>query len=172
MIINCKKRAKGYKPVEGNEKEIINHLSKHDYYNYWNIEKSDKRIVFKIGGEAFTNEDASFFKCESDGRIKHIMKKYEFIDYMAAPFSITDKDMVKILQAQNFVNLEMEHDGTTDTLFKNWKLKTTTKTFAVTYNDILIFNENWEIVDCLRNDQNQLYRDILACNDYIVERDD
>lgn len=172
MIINCKKRAKGYKPVEGNEKEIINHLSKHDYYNYWDIEKSNKRIVFRIGGEAFfTNEDASFFKCESDGRIKHIMKKYEFIDYMAVPFSITDKDMVKILQAQNFVNLEMEHDGTIDTLFKNWSLKTTTKIFAVTYNDILIFNTDWGIVDCLGNDKNQ-YRDILEANDYIVERDD
>ena len=80
--------------------------------------------------------------------------------------------MIKILQAQNFVNLEMEHDGTIDTLFKNWSLKTTTKIFAVTYNDILIFNTDWEIVDCLGNDKNQLYRDILEANDYIVERED
>ena len=26
MIIECKKRAEGYKPVKGNEEEIINHL--------------------------------------------------------------------------------------------------------------------------------------------------
>lgn len=27
MIIECKKRAEGYKPIKGNEEEIINHLS-------------------------------------------------------------------------------------------------------------------------------------------------
>lgn len=65
----------------------------------------------------------------------------------------------------------MESDSTIDTLLKNWKLKTTTKTFTVTQNDILIFNMDWKIVDCLENEKNQLYRDILESNGYIVKWD-
>lgn len=172
MIIECKKRAKGYKSVKGNEKEIINHLLIHDYYNYWEVEK-DKRITFRIGGEAFfTNEDNSFFRCETDGKINHIMKKYEFIDYIAVPFDITNKDVLKIFQSQNFVSLRLKKDSVPDSLSKCWILKTTTQTFGITYNDIIIFDKDWKIVDCLMNGQNKPYEILLACNDYIVEQDD
>lgn len=153
MRIKCKKRADGWIPVKGNEEEIIDFL--------WGQQR-----------EYFNNHDGYFVKLNDDGSIAVSDGQPSFREYIAVPFSITDKDMVKILRAQNFVNLEMEHDGTIDTLFKNWSLKTTTKIFAVTYNDILIFNTDWEIVDCLGNDKNQLYRDILEANDYIVERDD
>ena len=102
-------------------------------------------------------------------KCKKIYSEYGSTDYIAVPFSIASQDMVKILQAQNFVSLDMESDSTIDTLLKNWKLKTTTKTFEVTQNDILIFNTDWEIVDCLENDKNQLYRDILESNGYIVK---
>lgn len=171
MIIECKKRVEGYKPVKGNEEEIINHLLNH--CGECCVEKYNETVSFHIPNKAFfINDETTFFKCGKDGEIHTAKDKYNFKNYVAVPFSITDKDMVKILQAQNFVNLEMEHDGTIDTLFKNWSLKTTTKIFAVTYNDILIFNTDWEIVDCLGNDKNQLYRDILETNDYIVERDD
>lgn len=174
MRIKCKKRMrlKGYRTVKGNEKEIINHLIEHNYYNYWDVEKDDKIILFNIDHKIFfTNEDASFFKYESDGRINVICDRYDFVDYIAVPFSIASQDMIKILQAQNFVSLDMESDGTIDTLLKNWKLKTTTKTFTVTQNDILIFNMDWKIVDCLENEKNQLYRDFLESNGYIVKRD-
>lgn len=170
MQIKCKKRAKYYKSVKGNEKEIINHLSIHDYYNYWEVEKDNKRITFRIGGEAFfTNEDNSFFRCETDGRIKHIMKKYEFIDYIAVPFDITNKDILKIFQSQNFVSLKFKKDGVPDSLSKYWILKTTTQTFRITYNDIIVFDKDWEIVDCLVNDQSQWYIGILESNQYVVE---
>lgn len=102
-------------------------------------------------------------------KCKKKYSEYGSTDYIAVPFSIASQDMIKILQAQNFVSLDMESDGTIDTLLKKWKLKTTTKTFAVNQNDILIFNMDWEIVDCLRNEQNQLYRDVLESNGYIVK---
>ena len=131
-----------------------------------------KIILFNIDYKIFfTNEDASFFKYESDGRINVVFDRYDFVDYIAVPFSIASQDMIKILQAQNFVSLDMESDSTIDTLLKNWKLKTTTETFAVSYKDILIFNEDWEIVDCLMNGQDKQYESLLACNDYIVERE-
>ena len=170
MQIKCKKRAKYYKLVKGNEKEIINHLSIHDYYNYWEVEKDNKRITFRIGGEVFfTNEDNSFFRCETDGRIKHIMKKYEFIDYIAVPFDITNKDILKIFQSQNFISLKLKKDGVPDSFSKYWILKTTTQTFRITYNDIIVFDKDWEIVDCLVNDQSQWYIGILESNQYVVE---
>lgn len=105
-------------------------------------------------------------------KCKKKYSEYRSTDYIAVPFSIASQDMVKILQAQNFVSLDMESDSTIDTLLKNWKLKTTTKTFTVTQNDILIFNMDWKIVDCLMNEQNKPYEIILACNEYIVEQDD
>ena len=168
MRIKCKKRAECYKPVKGNEKEIIKHLSNNNYYNYWDIEKDYKRLTFRIGGEVFfTNEDNSFFKCESDGEIKHIMKKYEFINYIAIPFLIIDKDILKIFQAQNFMSFK--RDGTTGFPLKNWSLKTTTETFAVSHNDIIIFNEDEEIVDCLINDSMKIPLNVLTSHDYIVK---
>lgn len=66
----------------------------------------------------------------------------------------------------------MVKDGTIILPLKKWSLKTTTETFAVSYKDIIIFNEDLEIVDCLMNEQNKPYEILLACNDYIVERDD
>lgn len=102
-------------------------------------------------------------------KCKKIHSKYESIDYIAVPFSTDSQDMVRILQAQNFVSLDMKSDGAIDTLLRNWKLKTTTKTFVVTQNDILIFNTDWKIVDCLKNEHNQLYRDVLESNGYIVK---
>ena len=96
-------RLKGYRTVKGNEKEIINHLIKHNYYNYWDVEKDDKIILFNIDYKIFfTNEDASFFKYESDGRINVVFDRYDCVDYIAVPFSIASQDMIKILQAQNF----------------------------------------------------------------------
>lgn len=173
MIIKCKKIIKGFKPVKGNEEEIINHLLEHDYYSYWNVGKDNKIIFFDMGnGVFFTNEDYSFFKCESDGKINHVWDKYDFTDYIAVPFVITGRDMVKIFRAQNFVSLEMVKDGTIILPFKKWSLKTTTETFTVSNKDIIIFNTDWEIVDCLMNGQNKQYESLLACNDYIVERDD
>lgn len=171
MIIECKKRAEGYKPVKGNEKEIINHLLNH--YGECYVEKNKEEVFFYIPNKAFfINDETTFFKCEKNGEIHTAKDKYNFKNYIAVPFSIASQDMVKILQAQNFVSLDMESDGTIDTLLKNWKLKTTTKTFTVTQNDILIFNMDWKIVDCLMNGQNKPYEILLACNNYIVEQDD
>ena len=48
MRIRCQKEAEDYKPVRGNEKEIINHLLEHDYYSYWDVEKDGNVISFNI----------------------------------------------------------------------------------------------------------------------------
>lgn len=168
MIIECKKRAEGYKPVKGNENEIINHLF--DHYGECYVEKYNGEVSFHIPNKAFfINDETTFFKCEKNGEIHTAKDKYNFKNYVAVPFDDND-DMMRIFTAPNFESFI--RDGVTRLVWKNWVLKTTTETFGVSYKDIIIFDENNEIVDCLMNGQNKPYEILLACNNYIVEQDD
>ena len=167
MIIECKKRVEGYKPVKGNEKEIINHLL--DHYGECYVEKNKEAVSFKVPHKTFFNDETTFFKCGKDGEIRTVRDKYNFKNYVAVPFDNND-DMMRIFTAPNFESFI--RDRVTRLVWKNWVLKTTTETFGVSYKDIIIFDENNEIVDCLMNGQNKPYEILLACNDYIVEQDD
>lgn len=170
MIIKCKKRQTDYKPVKGNEKEITNHLFEHNYYDCWRVEKIDGILYFDVGSESyFTNEESGFFKCESDGKINYVEDKNALIEYTAVPFTITDKDMLKIFQVRNFVSFE--RDSTTQSLLKKWSLKTKDKSFSVKYRDILIFDESGRIVDCLM-DNGKSPAILLASHGYMVDQDD
>lgn len=169
MIIECKKRVEGYKPVKGNEEEIINHLF--DHYGECYVEKYKETVSFHIPNKAFfINDETTFFKCGKDGQIHIAEVKYNFKNYVAVPFDASDKDMLRIFQAPNFVSFKRKHIVAPS--LKKWGLTTTTKIFEVCYKDIIIFNEDWEIVDCLMNEQNKPYEILLACNNYIVEQDD
>lgn len=167
MIIECKKRVEGYKPVKGNEEEIINHLF--DHYGECYVEKNKETVSFHIPHKTFFNDETTFFKCGKDGEIRTVRDKYNFKNYVAVPFDNND-DMMRIFTAPNFESFI--RDGVTRLVWKNWVLKTTTETFGVSYKDIIIFDENNEIVDCLMNGQNKPYEILLVCNDYIVEQDD
>ena len=167
MIIECKKRVEGYKPVKGNEKEIINHLL--DHYGECYVEKNKEAVSFNVSNKTFFNDETTFFKCGKDGEIRTVRDKYNFKNYVAVPFDNND-DMMRIFTAPNFESFI--RDRVTRLVWKNWVLKTTTETFGVSYKDIIIFDENNEIVDCLMNGQNKPYEILLACNDYIVEQDD
>lgn len=167
MIIECKKRVEGYKPVKGNEKEIINHLL--DHYDECYVEKNKEAVSFNVSHKTFFNDETTFFKCGKDGEIRTVRDKYNFKNYVAVPFDNND-DMMRIFTAPNFESFI--RDRVTRLVWKNWVLKTTTETFGVSYKDIIIFDENNEIVDCLMNGQNKPYEILLACNDYIMEQDD
>lgn len=167
MIIKCKKRVEGYKPVKGNEKEIINHLL--DHYGECYVEKNKEAVSFNVPHKTFFNDETTFFKCGKDGEIRTVRDKYNFKNYVAVPFD-DNNDMMRIFTALNFESFI--RDGVTRLVWKNWVLKTTTETFGVSYKDIIIFDENNEIVDCLMNRQNKPYEILLACNDYIIEQDD
>ena len=167
MIIECKKRVEGYKPVKGNEEEIINHLLNH--YGKCYVEKYKETVSFHIPNKAFfINDETTFFKCGKNGEI-HTAKD-NFKNYVAVPFDASDKDMLRIFQAPNFVSFKRKHIVAPS--LKEWGLKTTTRSFTVRYRDILIFDTDGEIVYCLMNEQNKPYEILLACNDYIVEQDD
>lgn len=168
MRIKLEKKAEEYKPVKGNELEIINHLLNH--YGECYVEKYKEKVSFHIPNKAFfINDETTFFKCGKDGEIHTAKDKYNFKNYVAVPFN-DNADLMRVFTAPNFESFT--RDGVSRLVWKKWVLKTTTETFAVSYNDILIFNEDWEIVDCLRNGQNKPYEILLACNNYIVEQDD
>ena len=169
MRIECKKRAEGYKPVKGNEKEIINHLL--DYYGECYVAKDEEVVCFNAPNKTFfINDETTFFKCEKDGQIHIVKDDYNFKNYVAVPFDASDKDMLRIFQAPNFVSFKRKH--TVAPSLKKWGLTTTTKLFTVRYGDILIFDEDGKIVACLMNGRDKKYETLLACNDYIVEQDD
>ena len=135
------------------------------------MEKNEEEVSFYIPNKAFfINDETTFFKCGKDGEIHIVNNKYNFKNYVAVPFDASDKDMLRIFQAPNFVSFKRKH--TVAPSLKKWGLTTTTKIFEVCYKDIIIFNEDWEIVDCLMNRENKQYGSLLVCNDYIVERDD
>lgn len=166
MRIKLEKKAEEYKPVKGNEEKIINHLLNH--YGEWYVEKYKEEVSFNIPNKAFfVNDETTFFKCGKDGEIHTAKDKYNFKNYVAVPFDASDKDMLRIFQAPNFVSFKRKH--TVAPSLKKWSLTTTTKTFAVSYRDIIIFDNDWRIIDCLINDH-EWYSDILESNGYIVER--
>lgn len=168
MIIKLKKKAEEYKPVKGNEKEIINHLL--DHYGECYVEKNKEAVSFNVPHKTFFNDETTFFKCGKDGEIHTAKDKYNFKNYVAVPFDASDKDMLRIFQAPNFMSFKRNH--TVAPSLRKWGLMTTTRIFTVSYGDILIFDGDGKIVACLINEQNKQYESLLACNDYIVKRDD
>lgn len=155
MRIECKKRAEGYKPVKGNEKEIINHLL--DHYGRCCVEKNEESFYF-------SNDETTFFKLEKD-EIRIAKDKYTFKNYTAVPFN-SNTDLMRVFTAPNFESFE--RDGVRRLIWKSWILETTTKLFAISYGDIIIFNDYWEIVDCLMNERDKPFETLLVSNDYIV----
>lgn len=183
MRIKLEKKAEEYKPVKENELELIEHLLNQNFYRSYSITgstiKVDGRtcrvISFEIVEEnwrstSFNNEEDVFFKCGKGGQIHIVKDKCGFKNYVAVPFDATDKDMLGIFHAPNFVSFERKH--TVAPSLKKWGLKTTTKSFTLRYEDILIFDGDGKIVDYLMNGRDKKYETLLACNDYMVERDD
>lgn len=166
MIIECKKRAEGYKPVKGNEKEIINHLL--DHYGECYVEKNKETVSFHIPHKTFfINDETTCFKCGKDGEIHTAKDKHKFKNYVAVPVN-ENADLMRVVAAPNFESFERKH--TVAPSLKKWGLKTTTKSFTVRYGDILIFNTDGEIVDYLMNGRDKKYETLLACNDYEMIR--
>lgn len=82
MRIKLEKKAEEYKPVKGNELDLIKHLLNQNFYRSYSIEGSRievegricKVISFEIVKEnwrsiSFNNEEDVFFKCGKDGQI-------------------------------------------------------------------------------------------------------
>lgn len=161
MIIECKKRAEGYKPVKGNELELIEHLLNQNFYKSYSITgskiKVDGRtcrvISFEIVEEnwrstSFNNEKGVFFKCEKNGQITISYSEPKPKKCIGVIFDVFDVDVIEILQAKNFNGLRRDSPFSKG---DEWELKTKTDTFKVNSGDLVMIDDDEKIIDCLKH---------------------
>lgn len=153
MRTKLEKKAEEYKPVKGNELELIKHLLNQNFYKSYSIEGSRievegricRTISFEIeenwGSTSFYNEEGVFFKYEKNGQIKIIKKCIGVI------FDVFNVDVIKILQAKNFKGLRKYSPFSKG---DEWELKTKTDPFKVEGGDLVIIDENKKIIDLFK----------------------
>lgn len=152
MRIKLEKKAEEYKPVKGNELELIKHLLDHNFYNRIEVEGRICRTIFEIEenwrGTSFDNEKGVFFKCEKNGQIKIRYSEPKPKKCIGVIFDVFNVDVIEILQAKNFKGLRR------DSLFSKgdeWELKTKTDTFKVDCGDLVVIDDDEKIIDCLKH---------------------
>lgn len=162
MRIKLKKRAEKYKPVKGNELEIIKHLLDHNFYNSYSINGSRievegricRTISFEIaenwGSTSFNNKKDVFFKCEKNGQIKIRHSEPKPKKCIGVIFDVSNVDIIEILQAKNFKGLRII-PGISLSPKECWELKTKTDTFKVYYGDLVVIDDDDKIIDCLKH---------------------
>ena len=170
MIIECKKRAEGYKPVKGNEEEIIDFLWGQDYYTKCSVKETKKGFDFWMatefcGEEYFNNKEDYFVKLDDDGSITVSEGQPSFKDYVAMEFNLTDDfDWVKwLFKAPNIHSL---HQNQLTNTIKEWYIKPTH--FRVQEGSILVFNKNSKHLHDVLDRTSVTIDDVLLENGYAV----
>lgn len=160
MRIKLEKKAEEYKPVKGNELELIKHLLDHNFYNSYSIAESRievegricRTISFEIeenwGSTSFNNEKGVFFKCEKNGQIKIRYSEPKPKKCIGVIFDVFNVDIIEILQAKNFKGLMRDPPFSKGGV---WELKTKTDTFKVCGGDLVVIDDDEGILDCLRH---------------------
>ena len=162
MRIKLEKKAEEYKPVKGNELELIKHLLDHNFYNSYSIEGSRievegricRTISFEIeencGSTSFDNEEGVFFKCEKNGQIKIRYSEPKSKKCIGVIFDVFNVDVIEILQAKNYKGLR-RIPGISLYPKECWELKTKTDTFKVYCGDLVVIDDDEKIIDCLKH---------------------
>lgn len=161
MRIKLEKKAEEYKPVKGNELELIEHLLNQNFYRSYSITESTikvdvricKVISFEIVEEnwkstSFNNVEDVFFKCEKNGQIKIRYGEPKPKKCIGVIFDVFILDVIEILQAKNFKGLRREPPFSKG---DGWELKTTTDTFKVSDGDLVVIDDDEKIIDCLKH---------------------
>lgn len=170
MIIECKKRVEGYKPVKGNEEEITDFLLKHDFYKNFLIGKVNNSFKFWMdtkfcGKEYFNNREDYFVKLNDDGSITVSDGQPSFKDYVAMEFNLTDDfDWVKwLFNVSNFKSL---HKNLITNSIEILCLPSTI--FKIQEGSILVFDKNSKTLHNVLNRTSVTIDDVLLENGYAV----
>lgn len=169
MRIKLEKKAEEYKPVKGNELEIIKHLIE------GNRIEVDGRICrtisFEIeenwGSASFNNEKDVFFKCEKNGQIKIRYSEPKPKKCIGVIFDVFNLDIIEILQAKNFKGLRRDPPFSKG---DEWELKTKTDTFKVCGGDLVVIDDDGKIIDCLNHGIGT--SNICVTDEYIIKNRD
>ena len=98
MIIECKEKPTGYEPVKGNEKKIVIHVLRHNYYDniFWesDVPRDKSRIyLMKFKGEwegTLILKMRDFFKLNDDGSISKFRGELPSTEYVAVELNFND----------------------------------------------------------------------------------
>lgn len=170
MRIKLEKKAEEYKPVKGNEEEIIDFLWGQNYYTKCSVKKNKKSFDFWgdtefCGGEYFNNRDGYFVKLNDDGSITVSDGQPSFEDYVAMEFNLTDDfDWVKwLFKAPNIHSIH--YNQITDTL-KEWYTKPTP--FQMQQGSILVFDKKSKYLHNVLSRTSVTIDDVVLENGYAV----
>lgn len=169
MIIECKKRAEGYKPVKGNEKEIYAFLLKQNYYTDYSVDKEGNDFDFKVGKcykvEYFDNHNGYFVKLNDDGSITVSNGQPSFKDYVAMEFNLTDDfDWVKWLF--DSPNIKSLHKNLITNSIEILCLPSTV--FKIQEGSILVFDKKSKYLHNILSRTSVAIDDVLLENGYVV----
>lgn len=157
MRIKLEKKAEEYKPVKGNELELIEHLLNQNFYRSYSINACSQKIEGKMcriisfeieenwGSTSFDNEKGVFFKCEKNGQIKIRYGKPKPKKCIGVIFDVFNVDIIEILQAKNFKGLRRIPGGSLSPK-ECWELKTKTDTFKVYCGDLVVIDDDEKII--------------------------
>lgn len=180
MRIKLEKKAEEYKPVKGNELEIIKHLLDQNFYNSYSIVGSlieiegriCRTISFEIeenwGSTSFNNEKDVFFKCEKNGQIKIRYSEPKPKKCIGVIFDVFNLDVIEILQAKNFKGLR-RIPGISLYPKECWELKTKTDTFKVYCGDLVVIDDDEKIIDHLKHGINSV--NICLNDEYRIKKE-
>lgn len=170
MIIECKKRVEGYKPVKGNEEEITDFLWGQDYYTKCSVKETKKGFDFWMdtefcGEEYFNNREDYFVKLNDDGSITVSDGQSSFKDYVAMEFNLTDDfDWVKwLFNVSNFKSL---HKNLITNSIEILCLPSTI--FKIQEGSILVFDKNSKTLHNVLDRTSVTIDDVLLENGYAV----
>lgn len=171
MRIKLKKKAEEYKPVKGNELELIKHLVDQNFYNRIEVEgRIYRTISFEIeenwGSTSFDNGKGVFFKCEKKGQIKIRYSEPKPKKCIGVIFDVFNVDVIEILQAKNFKGLMRDSPFSKG---DEWELKTKTDTFKVCGGDLVVIDDDEKIIDCLRHGKNSI--NICLTDEYRIKKE-
>lgn len=171
MRIKLEKKAEEYKPVKGNELELIKHLLDQNFYNRIEVEGRICRTIFEIEenwrGTSFDNEKGVFFKCEKNGQIKIRYSEPKPKKCIGVIFDVFNLDIIEILQAKNFKGLMRAPPFSKG---DEWELKTKTDTFKVDCGDLVVIDDDGKIIDCLKHGKNGI--NICLNDEYRIKNRD
>ncbi len=171
MRIKLEKKAEGYKPVKGNELEIIKHLMDPNFYNRIEVDgRICRTISFEIeenwGSTSFDNKKGVFFKCEKNGQIKIRYSEPKPKKCIGVIFDVFNLDVIEILQAKNFKGLRRDSPFSKG---DEWELKTKTDTFKVNCGDLVVIDDDEGILDCLKHGMNTI--NICLNGEYRIKKE-
>lgn len=169
MRIKLEKKAEEYKPVKGNELELIKHLVDQNFYNRIEVEGRICRTIFEIEenwrGTSFDNEKGVFFKCEKNGQITIRYGEPKPKKCIGVIFDVFDMDVIEILQAKNFNGLRRDSPFSKG---DEWELKTKTDTFKVNSGDLVVIDDDEKIIDCLKHGINTI--NVCLTGEYRIKK--